>query len=98
MRQYPIWNVMHGLPYKGSKDFGANGSGYSQSIYVGTSSRNSNKFADIDVKRICSGDNTIFQIVVDDVVVKETTFNKKWEQVTEPAREDTPAFLRRQAD
>ncbi len=79
MRQYPIWTRLFGLPYKASKDFGANANGYSMNILVGTSSTNSHLFADIAVHR--SQDGKAFTLSVDGKEVKTMTFDDDWQEV-----------------
>ena len=80
MQQYPIWNRVFNGAYKTSKDFGARNDGYSMNILVGTSSRNSHLFADINVHR--SQDGKHFTLFVDDVAVRSMKFDDKWNKVT----------------
>lgn len=48
MRQYPIWLNINSCAYKGSKSYGIKKHG-EQTIYVGSGSKNSHKFADVEM-------------------------------------------------
>ena len=48
MRQYPIYNTIHGQGKQGSADFGSY-DGFEQHVMVGSGSQNSHKLAEINV-------------------------------------------------
>jgi hypothetical protein len=72
MRQYPIWNVVHGQGKKSSANFGSN-EGFRQFVLVGSSSHNSHTLPNIEVERRALRDEpgaVEFTLSVDGVVVK----------------------------
>lgn len=89
MRQYPIWNSIYAVGGReSSSDFGA-GDSFSQSVLVGTSSRNSHKLASIEVDRRMQDDGTMaFTLYVDGVVIKRGVLDgKKFDIDIAPVRD-----------
>lgn len=77
MRQYPIWNVVNGQGRKGSADFGSR-NGFSQTIYVGSSSTHSEELATIEV--LNHGDG--FSLIVNGTFVAVCEFDPETKQFT----------------
>lgn len=76
MRQYPIYNRVSGQGKRSSADFGSV-DGFTQTVLVGTSSRNSHELATVTVERraLTDSDDIEFAIYVDNVMVKRGILN-----------------------
>lgn len=75
-RQYPIWIDINSCIYKSDKSYGIRSDGH-QRIYVGTSSRNSHPFANVNIQRHETDEGTEFSYFVDDVLIKRAVLTKK---------------------
>ena len=87
-RQYPIWLDINSCAYSSAKSYGIRRHG-EQTIYVGSSKKNSHKFADISIS--CKGrqfDNhkpkfREFVLKVDGEVVKRMTYDMRKKEMCE---------------
>jgi len=70
----PIWIDVEACIYQSSKSFGAKDTS-KQTIYVGSSAKNSHEFAEIIVtRRIDDEGNVVFKLSVDGKILKEAKF------------------------
>lgn len=78
MKQYPIWNEVYSRAYgnANSKSFGAR-EDFRQTVYVGTSAKNSHQFAEIQVTETPDGSGgKEFRLYLDGVQIKKGTVTK----------------------
>ena len=84
MANHKIWVEAHSDDYDRKKSFGGN-SNIKQTIYVGTSAKNSHKLGKISIKREEDADgNDVFCLSLDRVKIKkgvlkkDKTFTRNW--------------------
>ncbi len=71
MKSSPIYNFVHVPDRATNKDFGAGNQGFTQTVRVGTSSRNSHTFANISVTRELFEDGRVqFKLFIDGELIK----------------------------
>lgn len=74
MRQYPIWNVVHGQGKKSSADFGSDGA-FTQLVFVGSGSRNSHTLGEVRVVRqVDAQGRHHFRLMVDGETIKHGVY------------------------
>jgi DNA polymerase II large subunit len=73
---YPIWFEITSCIYEEKKSFGARNHS-TQNIKVGSSNKNSHHFATIETTRTTEGDEVVFTLLVDGIIVKESRFNNQ---------------------
>ena len=72
-RNYPIWHEVSACHYDSSKSYGGQ-SNSADTIYVGSSKKNSHKLGRILVTKREQIDQIIFKLSVDGIVLKEAVF------------------------
>lgn len=75
-RQYPIWFDVVSCIYNSTKSFGARKTS-TQTVYVGSSSKNSRRLARISVTNQYENGERVFRLSVDGVVLKTAIFKDK---------------------
>lgn len=74
--QYPIWVEINSCAYTSRKSYGIKKHGR-QEISVGSSSKNSHHFIDVELKKKEIDGKIHFQYYVDDVMIKEMIFERR---------------------
>jgi hypothetical protein len=73
MPSYPIWNEIKSCLYKKDKSYGIRKHNMIRS-FIGTSKNNSHEFAEIEFKVRETGQGKLFQLLIDDNVIKTALF------------------------
>ena len=82
MKSYPIWTEVTACNYKSSKSFGSQSTS-EQTIYVGTSARNSHELAGIITTRRVVDNQTFFKFSVDGHILKEIIMCNETKEIIE---------------
>ena len=80
MKSYPIWTKVEACIYKTDKSFGAKDTS-KQTIFVGTSAKNSHEIAEIITTKREIDDKIIFKFSCNGKIINTIEFDKKTKQI-----------------